>query len=84
MLQCREHRLPLHYSYSLFCGVQELILAATAITDPDARVCPEAADCVNVAPLQLVDLHCVHILQPLGVDLKDSERLRVLEDFVLY
>lgn len=56
-------------SYSLLRGVQELVLAAPAVTDPEARICPEAADCVHVASLQLVDVHCVDVLQPLGVDL---------------
>lgn len=61
-------------SYSLLRGVQELVLAAPAVTDPEARICPEAADCVHVASLQLVDVHCVDVLQPLGVDLEDGER----------
>lgn len=61
--------------YSLLCGVQELVLAATAVTDPDAHVCPEAADCVNIAPFQLGDLHCVYVLQPLGIDLKRQHNL---------
>lgn len=60
-----------------------MIFTATAVTDPDSHVCPEAANCVNVAPLQLDDLHCVYIPQPLGVDLKDSERFGPLGDFVL-
>lgn len=75
------HRLKTS-SYSLFCGVQELVLAAAAVTDPDAQVSPEAADRVDIAPLQLGDLHRVYILQPLGVDLKDSKRLAILGDFV--
>ncbi|TNN59656.1 hypothetical protein EYF80_030142 [Liparis tanakae] len=61
-------------SYSLLRGVQELVLAAPAVTDPEARIRPEAADCVHVASLQLVDVHCVDVLQPLGVDLEDGER----------
>lgn len=64
-------------SYSLLCGIQELVLAAAGITEPDAHVCPEATDCVDVALLQLGDQHCVDILQPLGVDLKDSETFGV-------
>lgn len=48
--------------YSLLCGVQELVLAASAVTDPDAKVCPEPADSIDITPLQLGDLHCVYIL----------------------
>lgn len=69
-------------SYSLFCGVQELVFAATAITSPDAPVCPEPADCINEAPLQMGDLHCVHILQPLGIDLKSSKSHGILDTCV--
>lgn len=59
--------------YSLLSGVQELVLAATAVTHPDSHVSPETADCVNVAPLQLSDVHCVHVLQPFCIDLKKKK-----------
>lgn len=64
-------RLPV---YSLLCGVQELVLAAAAVTHSDAHVCPETTDGVHVAPLQLGDPHRVHLLQPLGIDLKAKRR----------
>lgn len=73
-----EHR----HSYSLLCGVQELILAAAAVTDPDARVCPETADCINIALFQMGDLHCVHFLQLPSIMLKDSERCFLLNHFM--
>lgn len=63
--------LSVKYRYSLLRGVQELVLAAAAVTDPYPWVSPEAADGVDVPPLQPCDLHCVHILQQLGVHLKD-------------
>lgn len=59
--------------YSLLCGVQELVLAAAAVADPDAHVRPQTADCVDIAALQLGDLHRVYVLHPLGVDLKGGD-----------
>lgn len=61
-------------AYSLLCGVQELVLAAAAVAAPDARIRPQAADGVDVAMLQLSDLHRVDVLYPLGVGLEGGER----------
>lgn len=61
--------------YSLLRGVQELVLAAAAVADPDAHVRPQAADGIDVALLQLGDLHRVYVLQPLGVDLKGRDKV---------
>lgn len=70
------HCLLQYNYYSLFCGVQELILAATAVTDPDTRVCPEPADGINIAPLQLGDMHRVYVLQPLSKYLKNERETK--------
>lgn len=59
--------------YSLLCGVQELVLAAAAVADPNAHVRPQAADRIDVALLQLGDLHRVYVPHPLGVDLKGRD-----------
>lgn len=74
VVQCRELVVSLlqHNYYSLFCGVQELIFAAAAVTDSDTRVCPEPADGIDIASLQLGDMHCVNVLQPLSKYLKDE------------
>lgn len=61
-------------AYSLLRGVQELVLAAAAVADPDAHVRPQAADRVDVAVLQLSDLHRVYVLHPLGIGLKGGDR----------
>lgn len=76
--QCREPWPP---RYSLLSGVQELVLAATAVTHPDPHVGPETADCVNVAPLQLSDVHRVHILQPFCIDLKKKKNTQRVRRF---
>ena len=54
----------------LLCGVQELVLAAAPVAGPEAGVGPEVSDGVHVAPVQLCDLHRVHVLDPLGIHLR--------------
>lgn len=71
-----EHGELYQHRYSLLCGVQQLVLAAAAVTDTDAGVCPQAADCLYVTSLQLGDLHRVYFLQPFGKHLKDSKKPR--------
>ena len=54
----------------LLCGIQELVLAAAPVAGPDAGVGPKVSDGVYVTPIQLGDLHRVHILDPLSIHLR--------------
>lgn len=58
--------------HSLLRGVQELVLAASAVADPNARVGPEAADGVHVISLQCGDMQRVDVLHLTGVELRDG------------